>query len=151
MHIAVAGDHSAVGHTRAIIAHLRQSGHEVEDFGASTAASCDYPDHAGPACVSVAEGRNERAVLVCGTGIGVSIVANKVPGIRCALAHDEGTARLAREHNNAQALALGARIVDEPTALRMVDAWLHATFEPRHQRRLDKIAAREGCSLPTRP
>ena len=151
MNIAVVGDHSAVGHTRAIIAHLRQAGHQVEDFGTTSEASCDYPDLAGTACESVANGRNERVVLVCGTGIGVSIVANKVPGIRCALVHNEATAQLARQHNNAQALALGARIVDVPTALRMVDAWLQATFESRHQRRLDKIAAREGCQLPTKP
>lgn len=151
MKLAVVGDHAAVAHTRAIIAHLRQAGHQVEDFGTLTEASCDYPDLAGPACESVAAGRNERVVLVCGTGIGVSIVANKVPGIRCALVHNEMTARLAREHNNAQALALGARVVDIPTALTMVDAWLGATFEARHQRRLDKIAAREGCALPTRP
>ena len=83
--------------------------------------------------------------------IGVSIVANKVPGIRCALVHDVTTARLAREHNNAQALALGARVVDIPTALAMVDAWMAATFQVRHQCRLDKIAAREGCALPTKP
>jgi ribose 5-phosphate isomerase B len=151
MNIAVAGDHSAVAHTRAIIAHLKQSGHQVEDFGTTTEASCDYPDLAGPACESVAKGRNERVVLVCGTGIGVSIVANKTPGIRCGLAHNVGTARLAREHNNAQALALGARIVDIPTALEMVDAWLSANFEDRHQRRLDKIAARESCTLTTKP
>lgn len=151
MNIAVAGDHSAVAHTRAIIAHLKHAGHQVEDFGTTTESSCDYPDFAGPACESVAKGRNERVVLVCGTGIGVSIVANKVPGIRCGLVHDEGTARLAREHNNAQALALGARIVDVPTALKMIDTWLGATFEARHQRRLDKIAAREGCALPTKP
>lgn len=151
MKLAVAGDHAAVAHTRAIIAHLRQAGHQIEDFGTATEVSCDYPDLAGPACESVAAGRNERAVLVCGTGIGVSIVANKVPGIRCALAHDVATARLAREHNNAQALALGARVVDIPTALAMVDAWLTASFEARHQRRLDKIAGREGCALPTKP
>ena len=151
MNIAVVGDHSAVGHTRAIIAHLRQAGHQVEDFGTTSEDSCDYPDLAGPACESVVSGRNERVVLVCGTGIGVSMVANKVPGIRCALVHSEATAQLARQHNNAQALALGARIVDVPTALRMVDAWLGATFQSRHQRRLDKIAAREGCQLPTKP
>ena len=151
MRLAVVGDHAAVAHTRAIIAHLRHAGHQVEDFGTLSEASCDYPDLAGPACESVAIGRNERVVLVCGTGIGVSIVANKVPGIRCALVHDVTTARLAREHNNAQALALGARVVDIPTALAMVDAWMAATFQVRHQGRLDKIAAREGCALPTKP
>jgi ribose 5-phosphate isomerase B len=151
MRIAVAGDHSAVAHRRAILDHLRRAGHEVEDFGTDQEASCDYPDLAGPACASIASGRNQRGVVVCGTGIGVSIVANKVPGIRCALAHDLSTARLAREHNNTHVLALGARVVDVPTALAMVDTWLDATFEGRHQRRLDKIAALEGCSVPVHP
>jgi ribose 5-phosphate isomerase B len=147
MRIAVASDHAALAHKRAIIAHLAGLGHQVEDFGTGSEASCDYPDYAGPACESVAKGSNGAAVLVCGSGIGVSIVANKVPGIRCGLAHSVETARLAKEHNNAQALALGARIVDVPTALAMVDAWLNASFEARHQRRLDKIAARE-CAVP---
>ena len=148
MRLAVACDHAALDHKRAIIAHLRAQGHAVEDFGADTPASCDYPDYAAPACQAVAAGRAERAVLICGSGIGVSIVANKVPGIRCGLAHSVETARLAREHNDAQALAMGARFVDVPTALAMVDAWLGATFEPRHQRRLDKIAACERAGLP---
>jgi ribose 5-phosphate isomerase B len=90
-------------------------------------------------------------VLVCGTGIGISIAANKVKGIRCALAHNIFTAQMAREHNNAHALALGARIVDISITLAMVDAFFNATFEARHQRRLDKISTREGCSLPTNP
>lgn len=147
MRIAVACDHSALAHKRAIIAHLIGLGHQVEDFGTDSEASCDYPDFAGPACESVAKGANGAAIVVCGSGIGVSIVANKVPGIRCALAHSVDTARLAKEHNNAQALALGARIVTIDTALAMVDAWLNATFENRHQRRLDKIAARD-CTVP---
>ncbi len=151
MHIAVAGDHSAVAHTRAIIAHLQKLGHDVQDFGTDNEASCDYPDYAGPACDSIVSGANERAILVCGTGIGVSIVANKVKGIRCALAHNIQTAHLAREHNNAHALAMGARVVDSDLAIAMVDAYLNATFEARHLKRLDKIAAREGCSLPINP
>ena len=148
MRIAVASDHAALAHKRAIIAHLTGLGHQVEDFGTDSEASCDYPDYAGPACMSVAKGSNGAAVLICGSGIGVSIVANKVPGIRCALAHSVDTARLGKEHNNAQALALGARIVDIPTALAMVDAWLNATFETRHQRRIDKIAACERTVPP---
>ncbi len=151
MHIAVAGDHSAVAHTRAIIAHLAKLGHHVQDFGTTTETSCDYPDIAAPACESVAAGKNERVILVCGTGIGVSMIANKIKGVRCALAHNLFTAQMAREHNNAHALALGARIVDIPTALAMVDVYLNSTFEARHQRRLDKIATHEGCSLPINP
>jgi ribose 5-phosphate isomerase B len=150
MHIAVAGDHAAVAHTRAIIDHLKKSGHVVTDYGTDKEVSCDYPDHARPACESVAEGKNERVILVCGTGIGVSIVANKVKGIRCGLAHSVATAKLAREHNNVHALALGARIVDIPTALAMVDVYLNSTFEARHQRRLDKIGQLDGCLLPTK-
>ncbi len=143
MRIAIAGDHAAVGHTRALVAHLTQAGHAVIDFGTASEASCDYPDVAAPACRAVIDGAAERAVLICGTGIGVSIVANKFPGLRCGLAHTVDTARLAREHNQAQALALGARCVDVSTMLAMVDAWLAAVYQPRHQPRLDKIQAIE--------
>lgn len=143
MRIAVASDHAGLAHRRAIAAHLAGLGHQVDDFGTATEASCDYPDFAAPACRAVMAGQDQRAVLVCGTGIGVSIVANKVPGLRCALVHSVDTARLAKEHNDAQAIAMGARVVDIPTALAMVDAWLGAAFEPRHQRRLDKIAGVE--------
>jgi ribose 5-phosphate isomerase B len=92
----------------------------------------------------VADGRCQRGVLICGTGIGMSIVANKVPGIRAALVHSLDTARTTAAHNNPQVLVLGARIVDAPTACAMVEAWLSTPFEERHQRRLDKIAAIEG-------
>ena len=144
MRIAVANDHTAVVHKRAIADHLRQRGHEVLDVGVSSdEASVDYPDFAGKAAQALVDGAVERAVLICGTGIGVSITANKFPGVRCGLAHDVATARLAAEHNRAQALALGARVVPVDVALAMVDAWLDATFEARHQRRLDKIATIE--------
>ena len=146
MRIAIACDHSAVAHKRAITAHLAALGHEVEDFGTDSEASCDFPDFGGPASRSVAAGRNARGVLICGTGIGMSIVANKVPGIRCALVHSVDTARTTAAHNAPQVLALGARIVDPPTAVAMVDAWLTTPFEARHQRRLDKIAAGEGIT-----
>jgi ribose 5-phosphate isomerase B len=143
LRIAIACDHAALEHKLAIRAHLEAQGHQVADFGTDSTASCDYPDHAAPACAAVVEGRAERAVLVCGSGIGISIAANKVRGIRCALAYNVETARLAAEHNDAQALALGARFIPLPTALAMVDAWLAARFETRHQRRLDKITALE--------
>jgi ribose 5-phosphate isomerase B len=141
MRIAIASDHAAVEHKRAIAEHLRGLGHEVDDFGTDATASCDYPDFVGPACRAVSDGRDERAVVLCGSGIGASIVANKFPGLRCGLAYNLETARLAREHNNAQVLALGARYCDAAAAIAMVDAWLNASFEPRHQRRLDKIDA----------
>jgi ribose 5-phosphate isomerase B len=141
--IVLASDHAALDHKRALSAHLRAAGHQVEDVGTHESASCDYPDFAGAACRTVIEGRAERAILLCGSGIGMSIAANKFPGLRCALAYNVETARLSGEHNRAQALALGARFHDVPTALAMVDAWLGARFEERHQRRLDKITALE--------
>jgi ribose 5-phosphate isomerase B len=145
MRIAIACDHAAVGHKNVVLAHLKSLGHEVEDFGTSTEASCDYPDHGYPAVRSVANGTNERAILICGTGIGMSIAANKVPGIRCALVHNLFTAQMTAAHNKPQVLAFGARVVDEQLALQMVDAWLTITFEGRHQRRIDKIHAGEGA------
>jgi ribose 5-phosphate isomerase B len=145
MRIAIACDHAAVGHKNAVLAHLTSLGHEVEDFGTSTESSCDYTDHGYPAVRSVANGANERAILICGTGIGMSIAANKVPGIRCALVHNLFTAQMTAAHNKPQVLAFGARVVDEQLALQMVDAWLTTTFEPRHQRRIDKIHAGEGA------
>lgn len=143
MRIAIAGDHTATVHKAALVAHLRAQGHDVTDFGTNSEASCDYPDLVTQPCTAVLSGSADRAVLICGTGIGISISANKVRGIRCALVHSIDTARLAREHNNAHALALGARVLDVPTAIAVVDAFLQATFEARHQRRLDKISAME--------
>lgn len=143
MRIAIAGDHTAVAHKRAIVERLKALGHEVLDFGADEPTSCDYPDHAIPACRAILVGQAEAAVLMCGTGIGMSIVANKFPGLRCGLAHSVETARLAKAHNRAQVLALGARVVDIPTALALVEAWLNASIEHRHQPRIDKIARLE--------
>ncbi len=145
MRISLASDHAAVAHKHAIAEHLKAAGHTVTDFGTGSEASCDYPDHGLPATVAVAEGRADRCVLICGTGIGMSIAANKVKGIRCALVHSVDTAKTTAAHNNPQVLAMGARIVDIPTALAMVDAWLTTPFETRHQRRLDKITAYENA------
>jgi ribose 5-phosphate isomerase B len=144
MQIALAGDHSAIGHKDRIRDLLRSAGHDVVDCGTNDTASCDYPDYADKACRLVREGTCARAVLICGTGIGMSIAANKVLGIRCALVHSPETARLAGAHNKAQVIALGARVMDALTAWACVQAWLAAPFEDRHQRRLDKIAALES-------
>jgi ribose 5-phosphate isomerase B len=145
MRIAIACDHAAVAHKLAVIAHLQAAGHTVEDFGTHSDASVDYSDYGLPATISVAEGRNERGILICGTGIGMSIAANKVPGIRCALVHSVALAQTTAGHNRPQVLAFGARIVDIATGVAMVDAWLATPFEERHQRRLDKITAYEGA------
>ncbi len=146
MRIAIACDHAAVSHKLAVAAHLTALGHTVEDFGTGTDASVDYPDYGLPAAQSVASGRNEKGILICGTGIGMSIVANKVHGIRCSLVYSVEIARITAAHNNPQMIAIGARFFDVATAIAMVDAWLTTPFEPRHQRRLDKISACEGTT-----
>ena len=127
-------------------AHLEAQGHEVEDFGTHTLASCDYPDFAAPAAKAVAEGKCDKGIVMCTTGIGVSIVANKVDGVRCALLHDLMTAKLTREHNDTNVMALGAGVVGEMLALQLVDTWLGTEFShnERHQRRIDKVMALEG-------
>ena len=139
MRIALASDHAGLAHKRAIIARLEALGHTVDDFGTDTPSACDYADFGIPAAEAVANGLNSRAVLICGTGIGMCIAANKVPGIRCALVHSVETATITAAHNNPQVLAMGARIVDAATAVLMVEAWLRQPFEVRHQGRLDKI------------
>lgn len=151
MQLAIAGDHASPALKRALVAHLRARGHIVADLGTDGEASVDYPDYAALACREVLEGRAERAILICGTGIGISIAANKIAGIRCGLAHSPDTGRLAWEHNRAQVLALGARVLDPATAAATVDAWLSATADagPRHANRLAKIAALENGSCST--
>ena len=143
MRLAIACDHAALGYKERLRELLRSAGHQVTDCGTDSTASCDYPDFAQAACKLVQSGDCERAVLICGTGIGMSIAANKMTGIRCALVHSVETARLAAAHNRAQALAMGARIIDLATAWSCVQTWLAEPFEERHQRRLDKIAALE--------
>ncbi len=143
MKLAIACDHAAVTYKDLLRDRLRSAGHEVTDCGTNDTASCDYPDYALKACSLVASGACQRAILVCGTGIGMSIAANKVAGIRCALVHSVETATLAAGHNNAQVIAMGARVIDQMTAWNCVQAWLATPFEERHQRRLDKIAAIE--------
>jgi ribose 5-phosphate isomerase B len=127
-----------------VVGKLRDWQYEVQDFGVQGPDSVDYPDYALLVARAVAEGRADRGVLVCGTGIGMSIAANKVAGIRAALASDEFSARMAREHNDANVLCLGGRVLGPDRALAILGAWLEARFEGgRHQRRIDKIHAAE--------
>ena len=142
--IALACDHGALALKEAIKAHLESRGLEYKDFGTYTADSCDYPDFAAPAARAVASGECEKGIVCCTTGIGVSIVANKIPGVRCALLHDHMSARLTRQHNDANMMALGAAITSPMMAKELIDIFLGTEFEgDRHQRRVDKITALE--------
>ena len=144
MKIAIACDHGALALKEAVKAHLTERGMECVDFGTFTKDSCDYPDFARPAAEAVASGACERGIVLCTTGIGVSITANKVHGIRCALLSDLMSARLTRQHNDANMMALGAGVVGEKLALEMVDLFLTTPFEGgRHARRVDKVMALE--------
>ena len=146
MKLAIACDHGALDLKEAVKAHLTQNGYEVKDFGTNTAASCDYPDFAGAAARAVASGECEKGIVLCTTGIGVSITANKVKGIRCALLSDVLSAKMTRLHNDTNMMAMGAGIVGKNLALEIVDTWLSTAFsgEARHQRRIDKLMALEN-------
>ena len=146
MKIALACDHGGYALKEKIRGWLADAGHEVRDFGCYSADSVDYADFAFPAAEAVARGEADRAVLICTTGIGVSICANKVRGIRCALCADTMTARMTREHNDTNALAMGAGVVGENLAKEILFTWLETPFSgaARHQRRIDKISAYES-------
>ena len=142
--IAIASDHGGYGLKEHIKAYLAAKGITCEDFGTDSAESCDYPIFGAAAARAVAEGRCERGIVICTTGIGVSITANKIHGIRCALLSDLMSARLTRQHNDANMMALGAGVVGEKLALEMVDLFLTTPFEGgRHARRVDKVMALE--------
>ena len=144
MKIAMACDHGGLELKENIKKHLEQRGFEVADFGTYSKDSCDYPDYARPAAEAVASGECERGILVCTTGIGVCITANKVKGVRCALLSDPVSARLTRQHNDTNMMALGQGFVGPMLALQIVDTWLDTAFEGgRHQRRIDKMMAIE--------
>ncbi|MDE6585979.1 MAG: ribose 5-phosphate isomerase B [Clostridia bacterium] len=141
MKIAIACDHGGLNLKNKVIAHLTENGYEVVNFGTDTYDSCDYPDYALPAAEAVASGKCDKGILICSTGVGVSIAANKVPGVRCAHCHDTYCAEFTRLHNNANMLALGEKVVGEGYALKIVDTFLHTEFEGgRHERRVNKIA-----------
>ena len=146
MKIAIGCDHGALDLKNAVIAHLTKKGFEVKDFGTYTKDSCDYPDFAAPAAQAVASGECDKGIVLCTTGIGVSITANKVNGIRCALLSDVMSARMTREHNDTNMMAIGAGVVGQMLALEIVDTWLGTEFsnEARHQRRIDKMMALEN-------
>lgn len=139
--IAIASDHGGFELRKAIMAHLDKRGIEYIDCGCATKESCDYPDYAKAACARIVSGQCDRGILICGTGIGISITANKIPGIRAALCSDCFSAKATREHNDANVLALGARVLGEGLALMIVDTFLDTPFsnDERHMRRISKI------------
>lgn len=149
MKIALGSDHGGFALKEIVKAHLLAKGYEVEDFGAYSTESVDYPTFALKAALAVSGGQCARGIVICSTGIGISIAANKVKGIRAALCSDLMSARLTREHNDTNVLALGAFILGEQLALAIVDTWLGAEFsnEERHQRRIDKITEIENKYL----
>ncbi len=145
MRIAIGSDHAGFGLKEALKGFLAETGHNVEDFGCRDTSSVDYPDFAFAVADAVAQGRCERGILICGSGIGMSMTANKVPGIRAALCHDVSGAELSRQHNDANILCLGGRVTGEDLARKIVSAYLTAEFEGgRHARRLEKMHSR-GC------
>lgn len=147
MKIAIGSDHGGFALKQALIPFLQGLDIDVADAGAYSEESVDYPDFGKRVSLLVIHGEADAGIVVCGTGIGISIAANKIPGIRAALVTTPDMARLAKEHNNANVLALGGRILDQATAEACVSAWLNAAFEgDRHQRRLDKIAEIEKKS-----
>ena len=145
MKIAIASDHGGFALKQQIMEYLTSIGYEYKGFGCYTADSMDYPDIAFPTAQAVASGEFDRGILICGTGIGVSICANKVKGIRCALCSDVVSAELTRQHNDSNMLAMGGRIIGVEVAKAIVKTWLETEFTGgRHQRRIDKISACEG-------
>jgi len=139
--ILIASDHAGFHLKRLVIDHLTACGTRVVDLGTHSDASVDYPDFAVQMAQAIARGDGERGVLICGTGIGIAMAANRHPAVRAAVCHDVSSARLTRRHNDANVLALGARLIGETVALDCVDAFLSTEFEGgRHARRVDKMS-----------
>ena len=145
MKIAIGSDHGGFSVKEIAKPHLEKLGYEVIDFGTNTPDSCHYPIYAEKVARAVAAGEVDRGILICGTGIGMSIAANKIPGIRCALLSDVMSARMTREHNDTNVMAIGAGVVGQMLALEIVDTWIGTDFShnERHQRRIDKVMALE--------
>jgi len=144
MKIGIGNDHSALELKAEIISFLKEKGHEVVDYGTNSSESCDYPVYGEIVARAVAAGEVEQGILICGTGLGISLAANKVKGIRAAVCSEPFTAKMARVHNNCNILAFGARVVGAELAKMIVETWLDAEFEGgRHQRRVDLITAIE--------
>lgn len=145
MKIAIASDHGGYAYKQELIPYIESLGHQVMDLGCHSPDSVDYPDYGIPCAQAVARGEADRGVVICGTGIGISISANKVPGIRCALCTDPLMARLTREHNDANMLAMGGRIIGIELAKDIVRVFLSTDFAGgRHKTRIDKIAQYEA-------
>ncbi|MBS4218901.1 ribose 5-phosphate isomerase B [Bacillus sp. FJAT-49711] len=145
MKVALASDHGGIQIREEIRQLLEELKIEYEDFGCDCADSVDYPDYAVPVAEKVAKGEFDRGILICGTGIGMSISANKVKGIRCALVHDVFSARMTRLHNDSNVLAMGERVIGAGLAREIAETWLQTEFEGgRHQTRIGKIAEYEG-------
>lgn len=145
MKIAVGADHAGFPLKAAVVERLKAKGHEVTDLGTHSEAACDYPDFAHAVAAAVAEGRAERGVMLCGSGVGATVAVNKVPGVRGALCHDTFSARQGVEDDDVNVLCLGARVVGVSLALEVLDAWAAARFSnaERHARRRDKVVALE--------
>lgn len=145
MKIAIGADHAGFRLKDELISFIEGLGHTVEDYGCSCGDSVDYPDFASEVCLKVTEGQADRGILICGTGIGMSIAANKIPGIRCALVHDLFSAKATREHNDTNVLAMGERVIGPGVAQEIVKVWLETEFSngPRHVNRVGKVKALE--------
>jgi ribose 5-phosphate isomerase B len=149
MNIALGADHAGFELKEKIAKYLIAKGITVDDRGTNSSESVDYPDYARVVAEEVANKRADRGILVCGTGIGMSIAANKVPGIRAANAHNESEAQIIREHNDSNVLTLGGRVLDENTAFEIIDLWLSTPFAGgRHARRVEKIGEIEKVGVP---
>jgi ribose 5-phosphate isomerase B len=145
MNVAIASDHGGVNIRKEIISLMEELNIEYIDLGCECSTSVDYPDYAVPVANKVASGEVERGILICGTGIGMSIAANKVKGIRCALVHDLYSAKVTREHNDSNILAMGERVIGPGLAREIAKTWLTTSFEAgRHKNRVNKIASYEA-------
>ncbi len=139
MRIAIGSDHGGYELKEQIKAYLQTKPVEVVDFGTNSLSAVDYPDYGKKVGLAVTKENFDFGIVLCGTGIGISISANKIKGVRAALVYDELTGRLAKEHNNANIIALGGRTTTEEQAIKIIDAYMNSTYELRHQKRLDKI------------
>lgn len=144
MKIAIGCDHVGIEHKDLVIKHLQEKGIEVEDFGTHSTERTDYPKYGRAVAEAVANGDADQGILICGTGVGISLTANKVKGIRAVVCSDPYTAQLSKEHNNTNILAFGSRVIGIELAKMIIDSWLSAEFEGgRHQNRINMIAALE--------
>ena len=148
MRIGIGNDHTALSLKSEIIAFLQEKGHEIIDYGTTTSESCDYPLYGEAVARAVAAGEIDRGILICGSGLGISLAANKVKGVRAVVCSEPYTAKMSRAHNDCKVLAFGARVVGAEMAKMIVDVWLNTEFEGgRHQRRVDMINAVEDRNV----